>query len=70
MSLRRVLHDLGKTCGQGVARSKGEAAWTHERRAGEVNRLARKGSRMQRGIGSGAVDTEQLTLERITQCAA
>jgi hypothetical protein len=70
MSLRRVLYHLGKTCEQGVALSKCEDAWTHERLAAEIKRLARKESRMQPGIGSGAVDTQPFTLERITLCAA
>jgi len=70
MTRRRAFYHRAETCQKSVAFFKREGVWTYERLAAEVERLARKGSRAQPGIGAAAVDTQERTLERVTPCAA
>ena len=69
MSLRRGLYHLVKTWERGVGLTERGDVCTKRRLAAEVERLARNGSRTERGIDSGAVDTQQRTMERAIQCA-
>lgn len=70
MTPRKAFYHRAETCRKSVAFTKGEGVWSYERRlAAEVERLARKGNRVQPGIGA-AVGTQERTLERVTRCAA